>query len=80
MRLLDADPLLLAVVFTLFVVSCYAVWLWLNLWLTHQILDRTAVITTVRATDASSPGCGLAGLLFLITVLVCVAGFLLTGR
>lgn len=74
------ELLLLATASALLVVSLYAVWLWLNLWFTRQVLSWMPVITGSNEHSTSQSGSGCGVLLFLLLIIGILSGLFLIVR
>lgn len=72
----EMDLRLLAAVSALVVVTLYAMRLWLELWATHQVFGRIAVITAGNSLRDQQSGCG-CGLLLLLLMMAVGIGLLL---
>ncbi len=72
----QTDLLVFTAIGGLIVVSLYAMWLWIRLWVISQLIDRLRALIGDNDHNASQSNSGCGGFLFLLLVIGIVLIFL----
>lgn len=72
----EAELLLLLTFVVLVVLIVYVVWLQINLWLTRQVLNRTAIVFPAQRPEPNETGRGCVGSFGFLLMVIVLLGIL----